>query len=103
MLPDTKSNLIGRRYELLDQIGQGGMGAVYRAMDRLNGKEIALKQVLSVPGESDFVNTSDVGDFRLALAKEFQMLASLRHPNVIEVLDYGFDTIDQQSQPFYTM
>lgn len=35
-----------------------------------------------------------------ALADEFRTLASLRHPNIISVLDYGFDS---QGQPFYTM
>ena len=37
---------------------------------------------------------------RLALAHEFQALASLRHPNIIAVRDYGFD---QTQQPYFTM
>jgi eukaryotic-like serine/threonine-protein kinase len=44
---------------------------------------------------------SDVGmRLRLALAVEFQTLASVRHPNVISVLDYGFD---ERGQPYFTM
>src|SRR5262249_45005388 len=47
-----------------------------------------------------FTSISDSMDIRLALAREFQTLASLRHPNIISVLDYGFD---QERQPFFTM
>ena len=41
-----------------------------------------------------------LADFRLALAQEFKLLATLRHPHVIEVLDYGFD---EAGQPYFTM
>lgn len=43
---------------------------------------------------------SDVQSLRLHLAQEFRTLASLRHPNIVSVLDYGFDT---ERQPFFTM
>lgn len=46
---------------------------------------------------SDKANTEDE---RVVLSKEFQMLASLRHPNIISVLDYGFD---EHRQPYFTM
>lgn len=39
-------------------------------------------------------------EFHLALAREFKTLASLRHPHIISVLDYGFD---KQRQPYLTM
>src|SRR5258706_15531538 len=44
-------------------------------------------------------STKDRMDTRLALAEEFQLLASLRHPNIISVLDYGFD----DGNPYFTM
>jgi eukaryotic-like serine/threonine-protein kinase len=91
---------INNRYDIIDRIGAGGMGVVYRAYDRLTGQNVALKRV-TVPSErSIFTSTGAYDDFRLALAQEFRMLASLRHPNIISVLDYGFD--DEQ-QPFFTM
>ena len=37
---------------------------------------------------------------RLALAREFELLSSLRHPNIISVMDYGFDEV---GQPYFTM
>jgi serine/threonine protein kinase/tetratricopeptide (TPR) repeat protein len=87
----SSSQVIGNRYILLNQLGAGAMGAVYRAKDRLTGEIVALKRVLS-SGSS--LQT------RLALTKEFQTLASLRHPNIISVLDYG---IDEQQYPYIVM
>ncbi len=90
---------MGNRYELLEQIGAGGMGAVYSARDRLTGKQVALKQVTR-KHQSELTSTFGTTlDFRLALAQEFRTLASLRHPYIISVLDYGFDV----EQPYFTM
>lgn len=95
--------LIAKRYELLNQIGQGGMGVVYRALDRLNGEVVALKQV-RVPGThlDPATETNDLktNTLRLSLAQEFRILAMLRHPYIVSVLDYGFD---RQLHPYYTM
>lgn len=85
--------VIQNRYILQEQLGAGAMGAVYRATDRLTGQDVALKRVTNSPFQE---GTSA----KLALANEFQVLASLRHPNVIHVLDYGFD--DEQ-MPYFTM
>jgi hypothetical protein len=76
------------------------MGIVYRAEDRLTGQPVALKRVTANRERLHLQHTHSTKDFRLALAKEFRTLASLRHPNIISVLDYGFDA---QRQPFYTM
>lgn len=76
------------------------MGAVYRAQDRLAGQPVALKRVLAPTDQLLFNSRSETVDARLALAQEFQTLASLRHPNIISVLDYGFD---EQQQPYFTM
>ncbi len=95
--------VIGKRYELKTELGFGGMGIVHQALDRLTGEMVALKQV-QIPTEYlQFMSrpqTTLVHDLRLALAHEFQTLASLSHPHIISVLDYGFS---DEGQPYYTM
>jgi tetratricopeptide (TPR) repeat protein len=88
--------VIGDRYQLLSELGHGGMGAVFRATDRLTGQEVALKKLL----HSKPAGSRDAFSHKLDLSHEFQTLASLRHPNIISVLDYGFD---EQGQPYFTM
>ncbi len=100
MSMDSPALLLGQRYHLRDVIGQGGMGIVYSALDRLTGQLVALKRVL-VPTEQLLFNSrSGPIDLYLALAQEFQVLASLRHPHIISVLDYGFDA---DRQPYLIM
>src|SRR5687768_1304892 len=95
--------MIGHRYRLLDLIGKGGMGSVYRAQDRLSGQTIALKQVAVAPQQLQFTSrpaAEDDTSLLLALAQEFRLLASVRHPHIISVLDYGFDG---ERRPYFTM
>jgi tRNA A-37 threonylcarbamoyl transferase component Bud32 len=75
------------------------MGAVFRAYDRLSGEEVALKRLTTPIDSLDFSSRGE-GNSPLALANEFRLLASLRHPNIIAVRDYGFDA---DGLPFYTM
>jgi serine/threonine protein kinase len=92
---------IGRRYVLKEHLGTGGMGIVYRATDKLTGQPVAIKQVTTPESKLHFATEpSQSTNLRIALAQEFQILASLRHPHIVSVLDYGFD---EQRQPFYTM
>jgi serine/threonine protein kinase/tetratricopeptide (TPR) repeat protein len=90
------TGLIGGRYQLLDKLGFGGMGIVYRALDKSTGQQVALKQVILSADQKP----QDAEEMRLALAHEFQTLASLRHPHIISVLDYGFDAAHQ---PYFSM
>jgi eukaryotic-like serine/threonine-protein kinase len=101
----SAKQLKGNRYEILNKIGEGGMGAVYRVADRLTGMIVALKQVTTAAENIEFSQrlASDQetqAHSEMALANEFKTLASLRHPNIISVLDYGFD---ENRQPYFTM
>jgi len=76
---------IGRRlgpYELLEQIGEGGMGAVYRAKraDGLYDKQVAIKLIRSGLSTDFFV---------VRFKNERQILAGLEHPNIARLLDGG--------------
>ena len=82
---------LANRYQILNHIGSGAMGAVYQAYDRLTGTQVAIKRLL-------LDNVTD--DERYSLAREFRTLASLRFPAIISVLDYGFD---EQHAPFIVM
>lgn len=104
MLANTPApSIIGNRYLLFDMIGEGSMGAVYRVMDRLHGTYVALKKVSRNAGDLNFAASSSMLDresFELALANEFQILARLRHPHIVSVLDFGFDV---DKRPYFTM
>ena len=91
---------LGYRYQLQETIGSGGMGIVYRARDLLTGHDVALKRLQIAPNDLQFNSRTTEKNLRLALAREFRTLASLRHPHIISVLDYGFD---EQNQPYYVM
>ena len=85
---------INNRYILEEKLGEGGMGTVHLATDRLSQEQVALKQVRVNPDAlnwlSDTLQSQTLSQLNLALAQEFQILAGLRHPHIISVLDYGF-------------
>src|SRR5690349_9038304 len=90
-----------QRYQIMELIGEGAMGKVYHALDRLTGTVIALKSVHTSPQNLSFASRgTDEQDLKLALAGEFQVLASLRHPHIVGVKDYGFDA---EQRPYFTM
>lgn len=89
--------VITTRYQLLEAIGSGGMGTVYSAYDRLLLRRVALKRVATSPVQGGLHLTLH---FRFQLAEEFRVLAALRHPHIVQVLDYGFD---QGGYPYFTM
>ncbi len=98
--PKWSAQILDRTYRLLDRLGQGGMGTVFRAIRLLDGTPVAVKLV--APPDSTSAQASVRTDhlFRLALAREFQTLASLHHPHVVRVFSYGFD---QRLGPYVAM
>lgn len=97
--------LFANRYILNNTLGQGGMGIVYDAFDRLTGQKVALKQVLAPIDAIAITPTDSDESEQVALTREFQTLASLRHPNIINVMDYGFhkQELSNRLYPFFTM
>jgi serine/threonine protein kinase/tetratricopeptide (TPR) repeat protein len=78
--------VLSNAYVLERVLGEGGTGIVYEATHRLTRQTVALKQLRPRP-----VSAERHSDERLLLAREFQTLASLHHPNIVRVFDYGFD------------
>lgn len=95
--------IIANRYELNDVLGSGGMGNVYRAFDRLTGTTVALKQLV-VPADSlTGMPETARQELLLSIATEFRLMASVRHPNIATVYDYGFDTRQHTPFPYMTV
>jgi serine/threonine-protein kinase len=71
------------RYRILDRIGRGAMGVVYRALDELMGREVALKVLMT--------DLEDEPDIRTRFQREAEAAARLSHPNIITIYDVGED------------
>lgn len=72
-----RGTLLHKRYRIVEILGQGGMGSVYRALDENLGVEVAVKENL-------FTTDEYARQFRL----EAVILANLRHPNLPRVTDH---------------
>ena len=80
----------GRAWELVSELGRGGMGVVYRARHRVTGESAALKVLPTrSPSPHEF----------LRFEREARALAAIRHPNVVRLLDFG--SLD--GFPFFAM
>lgn len=76
--PDEPPDLSGTRYEPLEPVGRGGMGTVYRALDRELGREVAIKVIGSA--HPDAVRR---------MLREARVIARLEHPGIVPVHDVG--------------
>src|ERR1044072_7322387 len=81
-------DVVGGRYELLNLAGTGGMGIVFRALDRQTGQIVGGK-VLSGADED-----------RLRFAREITNLATASHDNIVRLLDHG---AADDGEPFLVM
>ena len=78
-------------YHIIELVGSGGMGLVYRAEQRILGRTVALKVIRPEIAES--------GDYRSRLLREARFAASVDHPNVVSVFDAG----EQDGRLYLTM
>jgi eukaryotic-like serine/threonine-protein kinase len=83
-----------KRYKIVKELGRGGMAVVYQAIDPMLDRSVAIKLILSE-------NTSREKSERLLkrFNREAKALASLTHPNIVKVLDYG----EYEGMPFLVM
>ena len=71
------------RYEIIGEIGQGGMSVVYRAHDAQLRRDVAIKVMHGF--------LADLPEARHRFHREAVAVARLRHPNIIEIFDYSSD------------
>lgn len=70
------------RYEITELIGEGGMADVYKAVDVVDGKEVAVKILKKEFAESE--------EFLRRFRNESKAIAVLSHPNIVKIYDVGF-------------
>lgn len=89
------TDLVGGRYELLEKLGEGAVGEVYRARHTGLDRQFALK-LLHV----DLALDPEALD---RFQREATVLGRLRHPNVVDVTDFGVDDGPSGPRPFLVM
>lgn len=81
-------DLVPSRFAVKEALGRGGMGTVYRALDQLDGSEVALKILHGLGSEE-----------RLRLKAEFRAVSSISHPNLVNL----YELVVGEAVCFFTM
>ena len=81
-------DVVAERFEIERLAGTGGMGAVYRAKDRLSGEPVALKTL-----------RADAGDFNRRFTREARVMMDLRHPAVVRYAAAHGETSSGEQYP----
>src|SRR5579862_3901635 len=89
MFDDLTNQTLQERYVLKRQIGAGGMGTVYEAYDLEHDKPVAIKVMAPALG--------------LSLRREFTILRTLRHPNILSAYTIGTFPVGKEAVPFVVM
>src|SRR5438309_4025399 len=79
-------------YQILEEIGRGGMGVIYRARQRHSRRIVALKRILSYH--------SDSRDTLVRFQREAEAVASLDHQNILPIYEVG---VSEDGLPFFSM
>jgi len=89
-MTESQGNMIGR-YQIVSELGSGGMATVYKALDTRLERHIALKLITN--------NRQNSETFLKRFKREAISLAKLSHPNIVKVHDYG----ESQGRPYIVM
>ncbi len=85
--------LVNNRYKMEQELGKGGLGIVYQAIDLTNGKKVALKFLI------DDQTAEDPTTNQKYFEREIKILSQIQHPNIVSILDSGFSI----NRPFFVM
>jgi serine/threonine-protein kinase len=77
------------RYEILEKIGAGGMGSVYRAKDPVIGRAVAVKAIVF----ADVADPKERREMQIRTAREARSAGMLSHPNIVTVHDLVHDSV----------
>lgn len=78
------SGILNNRYQLIEELATGGMATVYRGIDLMLERTVAIKVL-----RQDY---SDNDEFRELFRQEAKAAANLSHPHIVTVHDFGFDS-----------
>jgi len=87
--------LIGNRYRLVEPLGQGGMGRVWKARDEVLHRDVAIKELVAPPGLTE----DERREMRERSLREARAIARLNHANVVRV----FDVLRTDGDPWIVM
>lgn len=87
--------LLDGKYRLDELIGRGGMGAVYRATHVGTGRQVAVKVMAP--------ELAGHGEFLERFRQEARTIGRLRHPNIVNVTDFGITETDGQAAAYLVM
>ncbi|MDT9701294.1 protein kinase domain-containing protein [Streptomyces sp. P17] len=80
---DGAGRLLAGRYRVLAQLGRGGMGIVWRAVDEVLGREVAVKELRTYTD----ADGPELDGLRVRMQREARAAARVRHPGVVAVHD----------------
>lgn len=73
------------RYEIIEELGRGAMGIIYKAKDPVIGRYVAIKTIRL----GDFTDSAHLAELHSRLMREAQSAGVLSHPNIITIFDVG--------------
>jgi len=80
--------LIDGTYEIIEEIGHGAQGVIFKVRNLHNDQVLSLKMI-NLPKNHQL----DDEDFTESIKAEFKIIKNLEHPNIIKVYDFGFDQV----------
>jgi predicted ATPase/predicted Ser/Thr protein kinase len=82
--------IIGNRYQIEQELGAGGMGTVYRGLDKQSGDSVAIKKLKPQLSNPDLIER---------FKREGEALRALKHPNIVQLLD----AVEEDGEDFLIM